>query len=95
MMERTEWLRRMRQLTADLYDHMSPLYWVKFGLRANPTHSAYLQKLLKQVPPNSRLLSAACGAGLHDGVLLELEDCGPATADISILADCLSTQGSC
>lgn len=71
MIERTEWLKRMRLLTEELYDHLSPLYWVKFGLRADPVHNAYLQKLLHLVPPKSRILSAACGAGLHDGVLLE------------------------
>ena len=70
-MERTEWLEQMRQKAEKLYDHFSPLYWVKYGRSADKTHLAYLDKLLDRVPPQSTLLSAACGAGLYDGLLLE------------------------
>jgi cyclopropane fatty-acyl-phospholipid synthase-like methyltransferase len=70
-MERAEWLEQMRKKAEDLYDHYSPQYWVTFGLAPNETHLAYLQKFLEQMPPNSRLLSAGCGAGRYDGILLE------------------------
>jgi len=70
-MERAEWLKQMREKAEALYDHFSPGYWVKFGLYANETHREYLQKFLERVPPRSTLLSAACGAGRYDGMLLE------------------------
>ena len=70
-MERAEWLKRMRDKVEALYDHLSPGYWVKFGLYANETHRQYLQKFLERVPPRSTLLSAACGAGRYDGMLLD------------------------
>jgi len=70
-MERAEWLKRMRDKTEKLYDHFSPLYWVKYGRSVDETHREYLFKFLERVPPGSNLLSAACGAGLYDGLLLE------------------------
>jgi len=70
-MERAEWLKQMRDKAEALYDHLSPEYWVTFGLYANETHREYLLKFLGRVPPRSTLLSAACGAGRYDGMLLE------------------------
>jgi 2-polyprenyl-3-methyl-5-hydroxy-6-metoxy-1,4-benzoquinol methylase len=70
-MERVEWLKQMRDKTETLYDHFSPLYWVKYGMRASETHTLYLQKFLERMAPRSALLSAGCGAGLHDGMLIE------------------------
>lgn len=70
-MERAEWLKQMRGKAEELYDHLSPQYWVKFGLYANETHRQYLQKFLERVAPHSTLLSAACGAGRYDGTLLD------------------------
>jgi len=70
-MERAEWLRQMRDKVEALYDYLSPQYWVKFGLYANEMHLEYLRKFLERVAPHSILLSAACGAGRYDGILLE------------------------
>jgi SAM-dependent methyltransferase len=70
-MERAEWLRQMRDKAEALYDHFSPLYWVKAGLGASETHREFLAKFLDRVPPKGALLSAACGAGRFDGMLLE------------------------
>jgi cyclopropane fatty-acyl-phospholipid synthase-like methyltransferase len=70
-MERTEWLKQMRDKAEKLYDHFSPLYWVKYGRSVDETHREYLQKFLERVPPRSNLLSAGCGAGKYDGMLLE------------------------
>jgi len=74
-MERAEWLKQMRAKAEALYDHLSPQYWVNFGLYANETHREYLQKFLKRMAPRSTLLSAACGAGRYDGILLEAGHC--------------------
>jgi len=70
-MERAEWLKQMRDKAEALYDHGSPKYWIAWGLSANEIHRVYLQIFLERVPPHSTLLSAACGAGLYDGMLLE------------------------
>ena len=70
-MERAEWLKQMRDRAEALYDHLSPKYWVTFGLAANETHREYLRRFLERMGPRSTLLSAACGAGRYDGMLLE------------------------
>jgi 2-polyprenyl-3-methyl-5-hydroxy-6-metoxy-1,4-benzoquinol methylase len=70
-MERAEWLKQMREKAEALYDLFSPRYWVTFGLGENETHLEFLQKFLERVTPSSTLLSAACGAGRWDGILLE------------------------
>lgn len=70
-MERAEWLTQMRKRAEVLYDRFSSRYWVTWGMAVEETHRAYLQKFLERVPPSSMILSAACGAGRFDGLLLE------------------------
>jgi SAM-dependent methyltransferase len=47
------------------------LYWVKFGLSTSEVHRKHLQTFLGSLAAQSALLSAACGAGKFDGLLLE------------------------
>ena len=70
-MERLEWLKHIREETEVLYDRFSPLYWVEFGFYPNETHLEYLQKFLGLIQKGGAVLSAACGAGRYDGILLE------------------------
>ena len=70
-MERAQWLRDMRRKAQEIYDEFSPLYWVRFGFYPDPTHQEVLRRFLARLAPHSALLSAACGAGRYDGVLLE------------------------
>lgn len=70
-MERAEWLKQMRSMAEALYDRFSPQYWVTFGLYENETHKKYLQEFLKRVAPGGEVLSAGCGAGRYDGLLLD------------------------
>jgi 2-polyprenyl-3-methyl-5-hydroxy-6-metoxy-1,4-benzoquinol methylase len=70
-MERAEWLKRMQSNTEAIYDRFSPRYWVSWGLTEDETHQQYLQKFLQRVAPGGAILSAACGAGRYDGVLLD------------------------
>jgi SAM-dependent methyltransferase len=70
-MERTEWLTRMQRMAEALYDQLAPQYWVDYGFYENATHLAYLQKMLERLPPSGVILSAGCGAGRYDGLLLE------------------------
>ncbi|MBN2389798.1 MAG: class I SAM-dependent methyltransferase [Anaerolineae bacterium] len=69
-MERTEWLKHMREKAEALYDHFAPLYWVVWGLGEGGAYREFLQKFLVRIAPHSTLLSAGCGAGQWDGVLL-------------------------
>ncbi len=70
-MERAEWLKRMRVMAEALYDHFSPDYWVRFGQDVDEMHREYLQKFLRFVGQPGSILSAACGAGRFDGMLME------------------------
>ncbi len=70
-MERAEWLKQMRQMAEALYDHIAPDYWGTYGLYENETHLRYLQKFLERVGSGGTILSAACGAGRYDGMLLK------------------------
>jgi SAM-dependent methyltransferase len=70
-MERVEWLKQMRAKVEALYDLASPEYWVSYGLDLDETHLEYLHKFLARLTPHGSLLSAACGAGQYDGLLLE------------------------
>ena len=70
-MERAQWLRKIRQITEGLYDRVSPEYWTAYGSYENDAQCTYIQKFLERIPPHSTLLSAACGAGRYDGMLLE------------------------
>lgn len=69
-MTRAEWLKRMRAITEAIYDRVSPLFWLEYGVYDNETHLAFLRKFTSKVPAG-RILSAACGAGRYDGFLLE------------------------
>ena len=70
-MERTEWQKQMRRNAEALYDRFSSRYWVTWALTIEETHRTYLQKFLERVPVGGAILSAACGAGRFDGMLLE------------------------
>ncbi len=70
-MERAEWLKQVQSQVERLYDKISPQYWSTAGLGDNETHLAYLKKFLERVVPGGMILSAACGAGRYDGMLLE------------------------
>lgn len=69
-MERSEWLELMQKRAEELYDRFAPRYYVTWGLVVEETHHIYLQKFLERVAPSGTILSAACGAGRFDGLLL-------------------------
>ena len=70
-MQRAEWLRQMRDMTEVLYDHVAPEYWDNFGLYENEAHQEYLRRFIDKLDRGGSVLSAACGAGRYDGMLLE------------------------
>jgi 2-polyprenyl-3-methyl-5-hydroxy-6-metoxy-1,4-benzoquinol methylase len=70
-MERSAWLKLMQKRTEVLYDRFSSRIWVTWGLEVEETHCHYLQIFLEKVVLHGTILSAACGAGRFDGMLLE------------------------
>jgi 2-polyprenyl-3-methyl-5-hydroxy-6-metoxy-1,4-benzoquinol methylase len=70
-MERAEWLVQVREKAEKVYDQISPQYWVTFGFGDNETHLDYLREFLQRLASGGMILSAACGAGRYDGILLE------------------------
>ncbi len=73
-MDRVEWLKDMRDKAEKLYDLYESRYWEDIGLyRDEPDEPTleHLQKFLERIQLHSNLLSAGCGTGRWDGVLLE------------------------
>lgn len=72
-MERADWLKHEREKAEKLYDLYAPEGWDLSPEAAEATHQVYLQKFLELIPPRSRLLSAGCGMGRYDGLLLNTD----------------------
>lgn len=70
-MEREEWLKHMRSMAEKMYDYYSPGYPDVFGRYENDSQVAFIQKLLDRLDSGGTILSAACGAGRYDGLLLD------------------------
>ena len=68
-MERAEWLKHEREKAEKLYDLYAPQ--AEIGEYQSEMHLEFVKKFLDRIPPHSKLLSAACGAGQYDGFLLE------------------------
>lgn len=70
-MERTEWLNTMRRMAETLYDRFAHYYWADWDGSIDATHRACMQKFLRLVGKPGQILSAACGAGRFDELLIE------------------------
>lgn len=70
-MDRITWLNELRRDCEVEYDHAAPLYWDQYGLYSNIAHQRFIQEFLSLLPPSSRILDAACGAGRYLPFLLE------------------------
>jgi SAM-dependent methyltransferase len=71
-MERAEWLKHIRSMAEKVYDHISPGYPDVFGRYENDSQVAFIRKLLARLDRGGTILSAACGAGRYDGLLLDM-----------------------
>jgi len=75
MMNRTSWLKQMRQTTEAMYDLWSSIYFYETDEEAAnarvAAHVQYLEEFLGYISPRSRVLSAGCGEGTYEGMLLE------------------------
>ncbi len=70
-MDRAEWLKKIYSQAEALYDRLGTTYWARWGKVIAPTHKEFITKFLSRLKPQSTILSAACGAGLNDGILVE------------------------
>lgn len=64
-------MEKMRYMNQYLYDRYAHRFWLTWGFYENQTHLIFLQKFLQRIGANKAVLSAACGAGRYDGLLLE------------------------
>ncbi len=75
MIERSEWLEQMREKAETLYDLWASICSFKTDENAAKArveaHVQYLEEFIRRVPPRSNVLSAGCGAGRYDGMLLD------------------------
>jgi len=71
-MNRAEWIKARRRETEERYDKLwAPEYGEKWGKYPNATHLKFIEKFLSLLPPKSKVLDAACGAGRYMPYLLE------------------------
>lgn len=69
-MDRAAWLKHMHDLAEIMYDYYAPGFPDVFGQYENEAQRLFIQKLLARLEPGGTILSAACGAGRYDGILL-------------------------
>ena len=75
MMNRASWLKQMRHITEAMYDLWSSIYFYETDEEAAnarvAAHVQYLEEFLGYISPRSRVLSAGCGEGTYEGMLLD------------------------
>jgi 2-polyprenyl-3-methyl-5-hydroxy-6-metoxy-1,4-benzoquinol methylase len=74
-MERAEWLKQMREKAEILYDYEYNAEGLELDEGADnhrdETTVEYIRKLLGNLAPRSTILTAGCGNGLYDGILVD------------------------
>ena len=70
-MDRITWLKELRRDCEEQYDREAPLYDEQGGVYSNLMHQQFIQEFLGILPPNGRILDAACGSGRYLPFLLE------------------------
>jgi SAM-dependent methyltransferase len=70
MPSRREFLDQRRAITRQRFDELhAPIYDENWG-HVNPSHAAFVDRLIALVPPGGRVLDAACGTGKYWPALL-------------------------
>ena len=70
-MDRITWLKELRRDCEEQYNREAPLYDEQGGVYSNLMHQQFIQEFLSFLPPNGRILDAACGAGRYVPFLLD------------------------
>ena len=90
-MDRTLWLQQMRETTAAMYNLWSSVFFYATDQEAansrNEAHVRYLEEFLRRIPARSTILTAGCGEGRYDGMLL---DAGHSVVGIDVSEGLLS-----
>jgi SAM-dependent methyltransferase len=62
--DRGAWLRDLRRVNERQEDALADDFDALYG-EIEPTHQAFIQRLLSRLPPDGRVLDAACGTGKY------------------------------
>jgi SAM-dependent methyltransferase len=67
--ERGAWLRSLRRVNEQQEDALAPDFDAKWG-EIEPVHMEFVEKFLSKLPPNGRVLDAACATGKYFDMVL-------------------------
>lgn len=68
--DRGAWLRRLRRVNERQEDALAAVYDANWG-EIQPTHRAFMETFLSKLPPDGKVLDAACGTGKYFQMVLE------------------------
>ena len=67
--DRAAWLRDLRRVDELQEDALAPDYDAQWG-EIEDTHRAFVERFLSTLPPDGRVLDAACGTGKYFGMVI-------------------------
>jgi SAM-dependent methyltransferase len=67
--DREAWLRDLRRVDERQEDDLAGDFDARWG-QIEPTHQAFVERLLSRLPPDGRVLDAACGTGKYFPMVL-------------------------
>jgi SAM-dependent methyltransferase len=67
--DRAAWLRELRRVNERQEDALAPDYDANWG-KVEGTHRAFVERFLRLLPPDGRVLDAACGTGKYFPLML-------------------------
>jgi SAM-dependent methyltransferase len=67
--DRAAWLRNLRRVDEQQEDALAADFDARYG-EIQPTHQAFVEQLLSRLPPDGRVLDAACGTGKYFPMVL-------------------------
>ena len=67
--DREAWLRNLRRVNEQQEDALAPDYDAQWG-EIEDTHRAFVEMFLSKLPPDGRVLDAACGTGKYFGMVI-------------------------
>jgi SAM-dependent methyltransferase len=67
--DRLAWLRNLRRVNERQEDALAADFDAHYG-QIEPTHRAFVERLLQLLPPDGRVLDAACGTGKYFPMML-------------------------
>jgi cyclopropane fatty-acyl-phospholipid synthase-like methyltransferase len=68
--DRAAWVVGLRRENEQQEDALADVYDTSWG-EIKPTHRAWVERFLSRLPPEGRVLDAACGTGTYLGMVLE------------------------